>query len=440
MRGGRSNSNATCRPVRLAKTLRSKASTQARFRSANAGASEPRFSKSRNRASPVSNSAWRMQSPTFPKRFGKAMRFGTYFRIIEEGEVEAGSPMVFERAAPEPTLPSRDVARIYMFDHAEKQKLAAIPALALHWRSWGAGYRIDLWGKGIVASEATLTVMEPVLLDRLQFAFTIMFHYLFPIGTMGLAPFVAWLHLARIDAAMKRRRAPRASGRRSSRSTSRSASLPAFRWSFSSARTGRCFRRAAARSSVSRSRWKACSRSSSSRSFSASCSTASAAAPTRCSAASAVLVWLGSWLSGFFIVATDAWMQHPVGYALAPMAASSSRDIWARALLSRSRSGSIAHVLVRRDGRRRLHRRRHRRVLSARERDEAARRDVSCEPARSSRSSFSVLAVFPTGDRNGDDVTHVPAGQARRDGRPIRIDARRAAGDHRHAGHRDTTR
>src|ERR1700761_8756995 len=29
---------------------------------------------------------------------------------------------------------------------------------------------------------------------------------------------------------------------------------------------------------------------------------------------SAVVVFLGSWLSGFFIVATDAWMQHPVGY------------------------------------------------------------------------------------------------------------------------------
>ncbi|HJT88118.1 MAG TPA: cytochrome ubiquinol oxidase subunit I [Bryobacteraceae bacterium] len=29
---------------------------------------------------------------------------------------------------------------------------------------------------------------------------------------------------------------------------------------------------------------------------------------------SAFLVFLGSWLSGFFIVATDAWMQHPTGY------------------------------------------------------------------------------------------------------------------------------
>ena len=29
---------------------------------------------------------------------------------------------------------------------------------------------------------------------------------------------------------------------------------------------------------------------------------------------SAFLVFLGSWLSGFFIIATNAWMQHPVGY------------------------------------------------------------------------------------------------------------------------------
>ncbi len=30
------------------------------------------------------------------------------------------------------------------------------------------------------------------------------------------------------------------------------------------------------------------------------------------------LVFAGSWLSGFFIVATDAWMQHPVGYTAGP--------------------------------------------------------------------------------------------------------------------------
>ena len=30
----------------------------------------------------------------------------------------------------------------------------------------------------------------------------------------------------------------------------------------------------------------------------------------------AFLVFLGSWLSGFFIIATDAWMQHPTGYTI----------------------------------------------------------------------------------------------------------------------------
>src|SRR5258707_13668740 len=29
-------------------------------------------------------------------------------------------------------------------------------------------------------------------------------------------------------------------------------------------------------------------------------------------------VFLGSWLSGYFIIATDAWMQHPVGYTVEP--------------------------------------------------------------------------------------------------------------------------
>jgi cytochrome d ubiquinol oxidase subunit I len=33
-------------------------------------------------------------------------------------------------------------------------------------------------------------------------------------------------------------------------------------------------------------------------------------------ALSGVMVRLGSWLSGYFIVVTDAWMQHPVGYAV----------------------------------------------------------------------------------------------------------------------------
>jgi cytochrome d ubiquinol oxidase subunit I len=43
----------------------------------------------------------------------------------------------------------------------------------------------------------------------------------------------------------------------------------------------------------------------------------------------AFMVLLGSWLSGFFIIATDAWMQHPVGYALAPDGQITLTSIWA---------------------------------------------------------------------------------------------------------------
>ncbi len=33
---------------------------------------------------------------------------------------------------------------------------------------------------------------------------------------------------------------------------------------------------------------------------------------------SAVMVFLGSWISGFFIIVTDAWMQHPVAFDRLP--------------------------------------------------------------------------------------------------------------------------
>ncbi len=32
----------------------------------------------------------------------------------------------------------------------------------------------------------------------------------------------------------------------------------------------------------------------------------------------ALMLWIGSWLSGFFIIVTDAWMQRPVGYEIGP--------------------------------------------------------------------------------------------------------------------------
>ena len=43
---------------------------------------------------------------------------------------------------------------------------------------------------------------------------------------------------------------------------------------------------------------------------------------------SALMVFFGSWLSGYFIVATDAWMQHPVGYPLGPNGAFGLKSFW----------------------------------------------------------------------------------------------------------------
>src|SRR6266516_1628889 len=43
----------------------------------------------------------------------------------------------------------------------------------------------------------------------------------------------------------------------------------------------------------------------------------------------AVMVFLGSWLSGYFIIATNAFMQHPVGYAVGPGGGLQLADFWA---------------------------------------------------------------------------------------------------------------
>ena len=44
--------------------------------------------------------------------------------------------------------------------------------------------------------------------------------------------------------------------------------------------------------------------------------------------ASAFLVFAGSWISGFFIIVTDAWMQHPIAYRLLPGGAFEVASFW----------------------------------------------------------------------------------------------------------------
>ncbi len=59
----------------------------------------------------------------------------------------------------------------------------------------------------------------------------------------------------------------------------------------------------------------------------------------------AFLVFLGSWLSGFLIVATDAWMQHPTGYALGPHGEILLTSFWGL-LLNRWALWQYAHTML----------------------------------------------------------------------------------------------
>ncbi len=60
---------------------------------------------------------------------------------------------------------------------------------------------------------------------------------------------------------------------------------------------------------------------------------------------STVLVFVGSWLSGYFIVATDAWMQRPVGYAIGPHGEILLQSFWSL-LLNRWALWQYAHNMI----------------------------------------------------------------------------------------------
>ena len=77
----------------------------------------------------------RMNDETFPRRFSKALRPGTYLRIVVEGDVGTGDEIrVMEK--PNHDLTIRDVFRIYTRDRDEVPRLLAIPQLSQSWRGW----------------------------------------------------------------------------------------------------------------------------------------------------------------------------------------------------------------------------------------------------------------------------------------------------------------
>ena len=59
----------------------------------------------------------------------------------------------------------------------------------------------------------------------------------------------------------------------------------------------------------------------------------------------ALAMFLGSWLSGYLIVATDAWMQHPVGYTIGPDGRMGLASFWAL-LLNRWALWQYAHTML----------------------------------------------------------------------------------------------
>jgi cytochrome bd ubiquinol oxidase subunit I len=131
---------------------------------------------------------------------------------------------------------------------------------------------------------------------------------------------------------------------------------------------------------------------------------------------SGVLLALGAWLSGFFITATDAWMQHPVGYTLSGGSAHLT-SLWA--LLGNPFAwwqfvhvinGALVAglVLVSSIGAYYL--------LANRERDfEVARLCVAVGVVGG--AIFSITQVFPTGDENARNVVqYQPSKQAAYEG------------------------
>ncbi|HVA29568.1 MAG TPA: cytochrome ubiquinol oxidase subunit I [Candidatus Baltobacteraceae bacterium] len=245
--------------------------------------------------------------------------------------------------------------------------------------------------------------MTALIVDRLQFAFTIMFHYLFPITTMGLAPFVAWYTV----------RAARTGDPELGRAAAFWTNIFAVNfaigvvtgipmefqfgtnWAAFSAKAGSVIGQPLAMEGVFAFFFESI--------FLGALLYARKAVPSRLQGTGAVCVWLGSWLSGFFIVATDAWMQHPVGYAIATGGRIEMTSLW-DVLMSPFAWWQYLHVLcgalvagglvVAGIGAYYL--------LSKRE--EVLARDF-VRRGVAVAAIFAALAVFPTGDRNSANVT-----------------------------------
>src|SRR5262249_3594029 len=84
----------------------------------------------------------RMNDKVFPRIFTQALRPGAYFRVVAEGDAEAGDEIqVVER--PDHDLTIRDVFRIYTHNRQEVERLLAIPRMSGNWRRWASDFLVQ---------------------------------------------------------------------------------------------------------------------------------------------------------------------------------------------------------------------------------------------------------------------------------------------------------
>jgi cytochrome d ubiquinol oxidase subunit I len=173
-------------------------------------------------------------------------------------------------------------------------------------------------------------VSSHVTVDRLQFTLTVTFHYLFPVLTMGLALFVAWLKTVSYLGREQHRLAPMRKTDEERRTYDGAAQFFAkifavtfavgvvsgiplefqfgTNWAAFSNFAGGVIGQTLAMEGV----FAFFAESAFIGVFLAGRSRVG----ERLHWISALMVFAGSWISGFFIIATNAWMQHPVAYSL----------------------------------------------------------------------------------------------------------------------------
>jgi cytochrome d ubiquinol oxidase subunit I len=173
-------------------------------------------------------------------------------------------------------------------------------------------------------------VSSHVTVDRWQFTLTVMFHYLFPILTMGLALFIAWLETVSLFGRDGRRFPPL---RKSAEARAIHHNAAHFwakifavtfavgvvsgiplefqfgtNWAGFSNFAGGVIGQTLAMEGVFAFFAESV--------FIGIFLWGRGRVGPRLHWLSGVMVWVGSWVSGFFIIATNAWMQHPVAYTL----------------------------------------------------------------------------------------------------------------------------